>query len=157
MSSLLPKLFSALVGTLMLASVSVPGITDESAEHIDGIIVEDAIISTTNRGETAYLSLKITNDSGSPVTLHSIKSPVSSDTRLVVVDPIYGPQQTNDLSILRDETLNLASSHIRVELQNTNRSIVPDTIVPFELIFRRSSMLAQAHAHQICMGKYTPG
>lgn len=142
-----PKLFSALAGTLILVSASVPAIADESAEHIDGIFVEDAIISTAKKGETAYLRLKITNDSGSPVTLHSIRSTVSNDTRFVVVDPIYGPYRTNDLSILRDETLNLASSHIRVELKNTNRSIAPDTIVPFELIFRRSSMLAQAHAH----------
>jgi len=147
MALFLPRLFSALFGALVLVSVSVVGIADESAEHIDGLIVEDATISTAKRGGTVYLRFKITNDSGKPVTLHSIKSPVSRDARIVVVDPIYGPQRTNDLSILRDETLNLASSHIRVELRNTNRSIKPDALVPFELIFRRSSMHAEAHAH----------
>ena len=146
MSLFLPKLFSVLFGVLVLVSVSVAGIAHESAEHIDGLIVEDATISTAKRGGTVSLRFQITNDSGMLVTLRSIASPVSSDIRIVVVDPSYGHQRTNNLSILRDETLNLASSHIHVELRNTSRTIEPDTLVPFELIFRRSSMHAEAHA-----------
>jgi len=147
MSLFLPRLFSILFGALVLGSVSVAGNADESTEHIDGLVVENATISTAGRGGTVYLRFKITNDSRTPVTLHSIRSPMSSDIQIVIIDPSYGPRRISDLSILREETLNLASSHIRVELRNTNRSIEPDTLVPFELIFRRSSMHAEAHAH----------
>lgn len=147
MSLHLHRPFTDLFGVLALACVTTLAYADETTEHIDGLIVEDAVISPAEKGETAYLRIKLTNYGGRQVTLHSIRSPASGNAGLVTVDPIYGEQQAGDLVVLRDETLNLASSHIRVELMNTNRSMKADSVVPFELVFRRFSMLAEAHAH----------
>ena len=122
-------------------------VADETTERSDGIIIEDAVITPVKVGETAYLRFKITNFGLRSTTLQSVRSNISSAVKMVMTIPGKGSHIVSDLVILQEETLNLASSHIRVEFQDVNKTIEPGTNIEFELKFWDSKITAFAHAH----------
>jgi len=103
--------------------VSMPAaIADDVRNDNNFVSVEAAHVSATKAGGTAQLQFKITNHSNEPVNLSSVRSRLAQLSRVTIFDPYQGRQVIDDLSVRRDETLNLDSSHIRVELLNPLRS-----------------------------------
>jgi copper(I)-binding protein len=128
--------------------VSVPAaIADDIRNDNNFVSIEAAHVSATKAGGTAQLQFKITNQGNEPVNLRSVRSHLAQNSRVTIFDPYQGRQVINDLSVLRDETLDLSSSHIRVELINLSKDIEPGSTIEFELIFRRFSTTAEAHVH----------
>lgn len=128
--------------------VSVPAaIADDVRNDNSFVSVEAAHVSATNAGGTALLQFKITNNGREPVNLRSVRSDFARTSRVTIFDPYEGRQVIEDLSVLRDETLDLASSHIRVELINLIKDIEPGSTIEFEMVFRRFSATAEAHVH----------
>ncbi len=111
------------------------------------VSVEAAYVSATKIGGTAQLQFRITNNGNTSVNLTSVRSHLAQRSRITILDPYSGRQEISDLSVQRDETLDLASSHIRVELINLNADIESGSTIEFELVFRRFSATADAHVH----------
>lgn len=111
------------------------------------VSIEAAHVLATEAGGTSQLQFKITNNGRESVNLTSVRSSLAQDARITIFDPYQGRQVIEDLSVQRDETLDLASSHIRVELINLTKDIEPGSTIEFELVFRKFSATALAHVH----------
>ena len=122
-------------------------IADDVRNDNSFVSVEAAHVSAAKAGGTAQLQFKITNHGSDPVNLSSVRSKLTELSRVTIFDPYQGRQVIDDLSVRRDETLNLDSSHIRVELINLSKDIEPGSTIEFELMFRRFSTIAEAHVH----------
>lgn len=122
-------------------------IADDVRNDNNFVSVEAAHVSAAKAGGTAQLQFKITNHSNEPVNLRSVRSKLAQLSRVTIFDPYQGRQVIDDLSVRRDETLNLDSSHIRVDLINLAKDMEPGSTMEFELVFRRFSTTAEAHVH----------
>ena len=124
-----------------------PAIADDVKNDDYAVSVEAANVPATKVGGTAQLQFKIINHGNESVNLRSVRSDLAQVTRMTISDPFLGRQAIDDLSVLRDETLDLDTSHIKVELINLKEDIKPGTTIEFELVFRRFSTTAEAHVH----------
>ncbi len=128
--------------------VSVPAAIADDVRNENGFVsVEAAHVLATKTGGTAQLQFKVSNLGDDPVNLVSVRSTVAPVSRMTIFDPYQGRQAVDDLSVRRDETLDLDTSHIRVELINLNKDIRPGSTIEFELVFRQFSATAEAHVH----------
>lgn len=130
-----------------LAITVVQAAADETTEQTEGIIVEDAVVTPARRGETAYLYFKVTNIGVERAMLLSVQPEIPSVAQIILTAPEKEPQVITQLLILREETLDFASSHIRVELKDIQTPIEAGSTLKFDLVFRRFTTSASAHAH----------
>lgn len=120
---------------------------DESSEPITGIYVEDAVATPANAGETAIIGFRIDNFSARNVSLMGVSSQIADSASIMMRGGGVGTQVTTAVSVMQDETLDLRTSHMWVELRGIKSEIREGDLVPFELVFARGRVSAQAHAH----------
>lgn len=132
---------------LAIFSFTQTTMADDTTENALGLVVADAVVTPAKPGESARLRLKITNFGSESLSLRALHSDVAISTKMIMTTPGIGQHVVSDLTILRDETLDLASSHIRVELQDIQKEIKPGSNIEFALFFRRFVTKATAHAH----------
>ncbi|NNJ74237.1 MAG: copper chaperone PCu(A)C [Anderseniella sp.] len=133
---------------IFFSTISLPqAIADDVRNDDHTVSVEAANVPATKAGGTARLQFKIINHGNEPVNLRSVRSDLAKGTRMTIFDPFLGRRAIDDLSVLRDETLDLDTSHIRVELVSLTEDMEPGTTIEFELVFRRFSTTAEAHVH----------
>lgn len=120
---------------------------DETAEPISGLLIEDAVVTPAPVGRTAMLGFRIDNFSGRSVTLIGARSPRAGSGVLMIGSHGGKAEVATAVSIRQDESLDLRSSHIWIELRDIRQAIEPGDMVPFELIFATGTVAVQAHAH----------
>ncbi len=120
---------------------------DIISEERDGVYVEDAFITASKKGGTATLKFKITNFGLRSISLQGIKSKMSETGKIVINVPESGPEPIKNLLILEEETLNLASSHLKGEFYNLTDDLVAGTDMEFTLVFTDFTTTAIAHVH----------
>lgn len=128
---------------LLMAPIAM---ADATGEPISGLVIEDAVVSVAPKGGTAVLEFRIENLSSRHVTLLDIRSKLAGKV-VMRVGKGAGAEESTALAIRQDETLDLRSSHIRVELRDLVRSIASGETVRFELVFATGTAIAEAHAH----------
>jgi len=120
---------------------------DESSEPITGLYIEDAVATPADAGETAIIGFRIDNFSGRNVSLMGVSSQTADSASVVMRGGRVGTHVTTAVSVMQDETLDLRTSHMWVELRGLKTKIREGDLVPFELVFARGRVSAQAHAH----------
>ena len=120
---------------------------DESSEPITGLYIEDAVATPADVGETAIIGFRIDNFSARNVTLIRVSSSNAESSVIVMRGGGIGVHIANSLSIMQDESFDLRTSHMWVELRGLRTEIREGDLVPFELVFARGRVSAQAHAH----------
>lgn len=143
------KLLNLFVMALLIFGISIEqSIADRTTERTDDVLIEQASATRAKVGETAFLRFQVSNYTSDTIRLIGVRSPVTRQANLIIVMPDVGAQVVNSLSILEEETLNVASSHIRVELKNVTSRIEAGSDVEFELIFENFITTATAHVHK---------
>lgn len=136
-----------LAGTLMMILVTTQSYADEISESYDGILVEDAYVQTDFREPIAVLKLKISNFSSSDTTLLGVKTKNFSNARLLMNGSDQEVVEVDSLTILQEETLNLDTSHIWVELSGLRQAIKIGEKIEFDLLFSTGEVSASADIH----------
>ena len=149
-TSYLTPMRNRLLSTAVAAAVicfSMPTLADEETETYDSIIVENAFVEV--KGTTAPLRLKfdISNLSSSVLTLEGVRTDRFEKANLYMRLPGKGVVEVDSLTILKEETLELGSSHIVVELRTPNRAFKPGEKIEFELLFSDRIVRAIADIH----------
>ena len=138
----------AVVFALLLKVAVTPSTADESFEPLSGVTVYDAVVDSAPTGATSRLQMKIENLSSEDITLIGVRSSIAASGALVVVG---GPEPDAETSLVllirQEETLDLQSSHIRLELRGLKSPLTKGDSAPFELVFRRGVALGMAHVH----------
>lgn len=140
----------AVVFALLLKVAVNPSAADEAFEPLSSVTVYDAVVDSAPTGATSRLQMKIENLSSEDVTLIGVRSPMAESGALVVVG---GPEPDAGTSLVllirQEETLDLQSSHIRLELRGLKSPLTEGDSAPFELVFRHGFALGTAHVHSL--------
>lgn len=120
---------------------------DESSEPITGLYIEDAVATPANAGETAIIGFRIDNFSARNVSLMGVSSQIADSASIMMRGGGVGTHIATAASVMQDETLDLRTSHMWVELRGLKTEIREGDLVPFELVFAHGRVGAQAHAH----------
>lgn len=134
---------SVIVFTIM----NKPSYADEVSEYLDGILVEEATLNPILNSDKAQLHFTISNYGRINVTLKEITSPAATEVSMFFLTPMGKKQTVSNLSILVEETLDLNSSHIIVELSGLKKPLIKGAKVEFELIFNEFKTSAIADIH----------
>lgn len=120
---------------------------DGSAEPISGLEITDAVVTPARKGGTAIVGFRIDNLSSRSVTLVGVRSEIAGSAAIVVGSAERVGEEATAILIDQNETLDLRSSHLRIELLELAVAIEPGDMVPFELVFADGMARAEAHAH----------
>jgi len=122
---------------------------DEVTETYDGIIVEQAFVQTNLGIPNSQLRLKISNLTSGDLTLTSISTEWFEEAKILVRMPGKGLIEVDTLSILQEETLELDTSHLVIELRNLKRAIKKGDKIEFELFFANQTVPVLADVHTL--------
>ena len=122
-------------------------VADEETETYGGIIIENARVETDSKKPKAFLKMKISNLSQSGITLVGIRTENFNQAKILMEQPWKSSIRVDSLTILEEETLDLDTSHIRVELSGLNRAVKAGDIIQFELLFNNQVISAAADIH----------
>lgn len=140
-------LYVLILSLILFTSISTPSNSDETSEYLDGILVEEATLTLLPKTNRAQLHFTVTNYGRTNVTLKNITSPAATKVSMFFLTPKRKKQLVTDLTILVEETLDLNSSHIIVELSGLNKTLIPGEKIEFSLIFNEFQTSAIADIH----------
>lgn len=143
MSRSLVVLFSI---SLILTNFAL-AIADETSETSFGIMVEDAVVEPAGKGETTKLRFKVSNYTTQRIWLSAVRTPISKSATMTMRLDAESFEPINVVHILREETLDLRSSHIRIELNSLRQEVRLGMKVDFELVFNDRVVPATADVH----------
>jgi len=138
----------AVISALLLGFMPIAALADVTAEPLSGVTIEDASATTAGQGETSQVRFRISNSGVDDIALIGISSDVSESGAIVIDDPLSGDRDIEMLTVLREEELDLTTSHIRGELRNVTEPFVEGEFVAFNLVFRSGTVSAEAHIHR---------
>ncbi len=141
------RLLVLLLSIAVLVAQTAFAAADETSEVSTGIVVEDAVLEPARKGENARLRFKVSNYTTRRVGLRAIRAPISHSASITMNLNAEGFEPVEQVYILREETLDLQSSHIRVELRDLREEARPGMKVEFELVFSDGATSAIADVH----------
>lgn len=131
---------------LIFSLIPITG-ADETSEQTTGIIVEGAHATIHKERLSAGLEFSVTNMGPRDVTLLGLSSDLAESIEVYFFED--GKRSIiSDLTILQEETLDLASSHIKIELIGIKRKLSSGSTFEFILNFRDFKTTAVAHVHE---------
>lgn len=142
-----PKIFTTLLVATTVSISITPSLAQETTEHIEGVIVEDAIMHPASLGERSYLCFRIVNLSPNTIILNRVRTSAANAVEILMDVPGPGHRSVSNVPILREETLNLMTSHIRVELNQLTQELLPGTEIEFEIEFQNFVISAVADVY----------
>lgn len=145
--SLKSAILAACVVVAAATSAASDGV-ERNIEPMQGVSISQICVETASKGEQANVSLVIENWSGQTVTLQGISSRKSDRGELYFRGAFNTAFPSEGLTILRNETLNLASSHIGARLSGLSQDIQTGDHVPLRLEFRGGVIEVGAHAKE---------
>jgi len=132
---------------LFSLAASTFSVADETTELQPGVIVKEAVVQPAKKGETARLRFKVVNLLRQDILLRGISAEIADTTELRMNVTDEGYEAIEDIPIYSEETLNLVSSHIRVELIALKGDLKRDDEMKFELDFGDFKVPAIADVH----------
>ena len=126
---------------------------DELFEPLPGVVVDQAVATPAEVGETSRLRFRIDNASGRDIALVGVRSRAATSGTMVIMPPDSQPREGAIFLLHEEEVLDLGSSHAWAELRGMRRSLPNGGTLEFELIFRTGAVPGYAHVHGQHMGE----
>ena len=121
--------------------------SDETSEHHDGVLVENAMMVISADGNAAELRLSVSNIGTDDVTLVNLATEIAEKIEIYYLSPSGQKTVVTDFTILQEETLELPSSHLHIDIVGLKRPLEPGAKEEFKLIFRDFEATAVADVH----------
>ena len=135
------------VSAIAIGLAPIASRADVTSEPLSGVTIEDATATPAGLGETSRVRFRLSNSGVDDIVLIGISSDLSNTGALMMNDPLIGDREINLLTVLREEELDLTTSHIRGELRTLSKPLVVGDFVAFDLIFRSGTVSAEADVH----------
>ena len=145
--SLRPIIHLLSVVLLVLSAALSLANADETSERATNVVIEEATIAPSNMGSAAPLKFRISNLGRNRLTLKGAQAKVAERVRLSMNLSGNGFEEVTELYLLPDETLDLRSSHIKVELVGLKRDLKAGEQIEFILDFGDFKTSAVADVH----------
>ncbi len=141
------RFLTAMVAIIVIGALNLPTLADESFEPISGVDVLNATATPAAIGETSRLRFRLENFSSSDLTLIGVRSKTASSGAIAIADGSGGSADTETLMIKQEETIDLETSHIWLELRGAKSRLSAGDTIPFELLFRNGIVPGIADVH----------
>lgn len=138
---------AALVALLLGNPAGADGI-EKDFEPFQGVSVTEICMEAGSRGDSVDVRFVVENWSGRTITLEGINSEKSDGGELYFRGAFNAPLSSEGLTILRNETLNLSSSHIGARLTGLRRNLEVGDHIPLVLGFRNGTVEIGTHARE---------
>ncbi len=143
----LESLFFYLIVAIAMAYLITRSQAHESTVFADNIVVENAAVQIAETGERHQLHFDIINLSADNIILHKVRTNAAKAAELKMNLPGQGYTLVSSIPILREETLDLDTTHIKVELIGAAHELYPGTEIEFKLVFQNFVKTAFADVH----------
>ena len=111
-----------------------------------GVEISQLCVESASAGEDLEVKLTIENWSSETITLTGVQSQDSIDGEFYFRGALNTLTKTDSFTILRNETLNLSSSHIGIRLLGLKRDLKVGDHIPLSLAFRNGTAEVGTHA-----------
>lgn len=139
-------IWTALALTVALG-VARPASADRPPDHHGKIIVEDVWATPAGEGGHSVLRLRVINEGHDHAHLLSIETPVAKTARIVGRVSDHKTATFDSMNVRADSELDLTTDHMWIDIGPLIRAVKPGESFPFELVFSRSRLRAEAHVH----------
>lgn len=141
-----PQLVAAVLAAL--ASLAAQEVrADGAADSLGGVSVEEVTAAPAEAGGRTRIGFVLDNASRRTVRLTGVESEAAASGALLVAPEGEPPRPAEGFTVLQEETLDLDSSHLRVELRGLRRRLAPGDRIGLVLIFREGRIETVAHVH----------
>lgn len=109
-----------------------------AAAHTDAgfaVDVDHALLDPAKAGNTAIVRLRIHNNLTQAIRLLAVQTPVAEGSRMMIAAGHGRALPLDSLSVLPDESLDFATSHMWIELFGLKRPLTAGIHVPLRLLF----------------------
>lgn len=120
---------------------------DSTPDTYNEVTITDVTVSSAPSGGKSELRFRLTNESAENLTLIGVTSQHISDAAILAQTSHGTPVKLSSFPILTEETLDLYSSHLKIELSGLKERFVSGTIVPLTLNLLRGGIPIFAHVH----------
>lgn len=139
-----PTILLLLLFSFMAFSLSM---ADETTEMKPDVTVIDAVASPAKKGEKTRIRFKVENLLNREIVLQSVHAEIANATNMRMKVSNDEFETIVGIPILPEETLNLISSHIRIEMVDLLKDLESGTKFEFVLDFGDFKIAAFADAH----------
>ena len=133
--------------SLLATAVSHTAVADAVPESIYGLTIEDVRVEAAPIGENTVIRLRIINDGAEPLMFIGVESENITASRILARTQHHAPATLESVTIPVEETLDLSSNHLFVELSGLRHAFKVSETVTLKLSFLRGTVPVQAHVH----------
>lgn len=120
---------------------------DLSSEPLWAVTIEDTTATPAPVGGSTRVKFQIDNFTGRAISISGIESAAAQSGTLSVAVTPNNVRRVDSFSVLHDEELDLATTHVRAELSGLRAALKEGDILDFTLIIQGRSVPAVAHVH----------
>ncbi|MBT5108660.1 MAG: copper chaperone PCu(A)C [Rhodospirillaceae bacterium] len=122
---------------------------DTAPDAYDGVTITSVAVQSASSGQNSELRFHIVNDSAAPMTIIGVESELLTGARILAQTGHGEPVDLGSISVPGEETLDLNSSHLKIELTGLKRDFKTDEIIPLSLVLVRGTIPIKAHVHDL--------
>ena len=137
------------LSTLVWAAIvdSLPASADAIPDQYSGVTITDATAQAAPSGGNSVLRFRLVNEGTEPLTLLGVTSEQITESRILGQTSHGTPESLGSINIPVEETLDLQSFHLKIELSGMKRSYVSGQVVTLNLAMVRGEFPINAHVH----------
>lgn len=120
---------------------------DAIPDRYGAVTVTDAMVGAASSGKNTILRLRLVNESSETLTVMGVASEQISGARILAATSHGVPEDLGSISILAEETLDLHSAHLKIELIGLKQHFHRGQVIPLTLTLLRGDIPINAHVH----------
>ncbi len=122
---------------------------DAAPDAYYGVTITNVAVQSASSGQNSELRFHIVNDSAASMTIIGVESGLLTGARILAQTGHGEPVDLGSISVAGEETLDLNSSHLKIELTGLKRDFKTDQIIPLSLVLVRGTIPIKAHVHEL--------
>jgi copper(I)-binding protein len=122
---------------------------DASPERFGDVTIIDAAVQSAPQGGNSEVRFRLVNESAESLTIIGVDSGLVSGSKILARTGHGQMVDLGSISVPAEETLNLHSSHLKIELTNVKRELQTDDVISLNLVLMRGTIPFKAHVHAL--------
>lgn len=120
---------------------------DSIPDVYNAVTIEDAVVLAAQTGGNSELRFRLVNESSENLILIGVTSESVSDASILAQTGHGLSEKLASIPVRAEETLDLHSSHLKIELTGLKRNFLRGELVPLTLVMLRGGIPIIAHVH----------
>lgn len=144
----MPKMHIISLLLTLFLMYQAPAFADNTDAYFQPAEIHDAVLTISNQGTSGDLRFRIVNSSPTKLTILGVTDADNAQSRIMgrIDDKNYA--ELGSITLLREEDLDLTTTHIFVRLSNFNEPLEVGEIIDLRLVLSNGELPFSAHVNQ---------